>query len=1153
MSDFVHLHLHSQYSLLDGAIRIQDLVRSTAEMGMSSVAVTDHGNMYATIDFYTAAKKAGIKPIVGTEAYVTTKDHRDKDRESYHLVLLAKDLTGYQNLVYLTSMAHTQGFYYYPRMDHQLLRDHSEGLIAMSACLGGEVPSLLLDGNLDEARDRALMYQDMFGAGNYFLEVQSNGLADQEKANALLAQLSEDTGIPLVGTNDSHYLRAEDARAHEMLLCIQTGKTIHDADRMQYGTDQLYLKNPDEMIAGLSSFPGAIENTARVAELCDVEIELKNYKLPQFPIPAGYDLPTYFEKMAREGLDERFAEFRELGREVDEAVYRDRLEMEIEVIRRTGFTGYFLVVSDFIIYAKEQDIPVGPGRGSGAGSLVAYSLRITDIDPIRYDLLFERFLNAERISMPDFDVDFCQDRRDEVIRYVTEKYGKEKVSQIITFGTLKARAVIRDVGRVMGLPYGEVDKIAKLVPEQLGITLDKALSMEPKLPAMMQDSPAVKDLIEVALRLEGLNRHAGIHAAGVVISDKPLWEYVPLARGKDNVVVTQFAKDEVELAGMVKFDFLGLKTLTVIAHAVRWIRARPEAAAKAFEIDRIPLDDPKVYELISRADTLGVFQLESSGFRELLKRIRPDRFEDIIASVALYRPGPLEGGMVDDWIDRKHGQKKVVYPHPLVAEVLKETHGVIVYQEQVMRIAAVLAGYTLGEADELRKGMGKKIEALMQKHDAKFNEQAVARGIDAKVARGIFDTMAKFAKYGFNKSHSAAYAAITYQTAYLKAHYPTEFMCAMLTLDKDNTDKVIRYMGEARRMGIDVTPPDVNRSTEGFTIDGPRILFGLGAVKGVGSGAIESIVEARAKGPFADLLDFCDRVDLRRVNRKVVEALIRSGAFDSLGQHRSVLMNNLDRALARAQQMARDRESGQLSLLGGFGGGLDPSSDSFTYQGENTWSTRQALAEEREALGFYLSAHPLDRYVSQMANFGYPTIQELLEKEEGRDVELAVIITSLDEKMTKAKQKKFGALMLEDLTGRIEAVLFPDAYETHQALAESPEPLYISGKLQVDGDEPDQRNHKIIVREMRLFEAMGAGRTRRVRVRYGPERLPPAKLARLKRLLDDHPGQTPFSFVVPQNGSAVELVLGSAWFVKPTTELYEALEMLFGNRNVSFS
>jgi len=1155
MADFVHLHLHSQYSLLDGAIKVKDLVKTCKEMAMPAVAITDHGNMYATIDFYKQAKAGEIKSILGVEAYVTTKNHTDRERESFHLVLLAKDLVGYKNLVYLQSMAHMHGFYYYPRVDHKLLAEHSEGLIASSACLGGEIPSLILDGNLDAARERALMYNRIFGAGNFFLEVQSNGLKDQDVVNAHLAQLGEDLGIPLVGTNDCHYLRAKDAKAHEVLLCIQTQKTMHDADRMRYGTDQLYLKSPDEMVAALSQFPGAIENTLRIAEQCNVTFKLKDYKLPQYPVPDGGELLAYFEKAARAGFEERLLEIREAGYAFDEAQYRERLEMEIGVIKRTGFSGYFLVVSDFIVWAKQHDIPVGPGRGSGAGSLVAYSLCITDLDPIRYDLLFERFLNTERISMPDFDIDFCQYRREEVIRYVTEKYGKDNVSQIITFGTLKARAVIRDVGRVLDVPYGEVDKIAKLVPAQLGMTLPQALTLEPKLPKMMDENPTIKELIETAIALEGLNRHAGIHAAGVVIADRPLWEYVPMARGRDDAVITQFAKEEVEEAGLVKFDFLGLKTLTVIDIAVKWINRLRAPGEPAFDIRRIPLDDRAVYDLISRGETLGVFQLESSGFREFLKKIKPDRFEDIIASVALYRPGPMEGGMLEDYIKRKHGEMQVTFPHPALEDCLKETYGVIVYQEQVMRIAQLLAGYTLGQADELRKAMGKKIAAMMEKHDAKFNTQAVEKGVDPKVAREIFDNMAAFAKYGFNKSHSAAYAVITYQTAWLKVHHPTAFMTAMLTLDKDNTDKVIQSVAEARRLGLEVLPPDVNTSEEAFTIVDGRIRFGLGAVKGVGSGAIEAILAAREKGgPFGTLIDFFDRVDLRRVNRKVVEALICGGAFDSMKVLRSVLIQNIDKAMARAQSKQRDRASGQMSLLGGFlGGAAAVEADEFVCEGESTWSTRDTLLKEREALGFYLSNHPLNRYQGQIVSMGLATLGELMDVDRHRPVELAVITAAFEEKMAKAKKRKFASLTLEDLTGRMEAVLFPDAFEKYGELAQSPDPLLIKGHLSVDGDDPENLNRKIVVNEIFALDQIGAGKTRRVKVRTTVDRLPPKRVAALKELLKKHSGQTPFAFVVAYQKRPVELPVDSMWYVSPSPALYEELEKMFGNGNVAFS
>lgn len=1155
MADFVHLHLHSQYSLLDGAIKVKDLVRTCKEMAMPAVAITDHGNMYGAIDFYKQAKAAELKSILGVEAYVTTKDHTTRERESFHLVLLAKDLVGWKNLIYLQSRAQLYGYYYYPRVDHKLLTDHSEGLIAMSACLGGEIPSLILEGNLDAARERALMYNRIFGQGNFFLEVQENGLKDQAVANAALAQLAEDTGIPLVGTNDCHYLRAQDAKAHEVLLCIQTQKTMKDADRMQYGTDQLYLKSPDEMIAALSRYPGAIENTMRIAEMCNVTFTLKDYKLPKYPVPDGSDLSDYFAAEARTGFEQRLIEIREAGYAFDEAAYRERLEMEIGVIKKTGFPGYFLVVSDFIVWAKQHDIPVGPGRGSGAGSLVAYSLNITDLDPIRYDLLFERFLNTERVSMPDFDIDFCQTRRDEVIKYVTQKYGADNVSQIITFGTLKARAVIRDVGRVLDVPYSEVDKIAKLVPAQLGMTLPQALTLEPKLPKMMDENPSIKELIETAIALEGLNRHAGVHAAGVVIADRPLWEYVPLARGRDESVVTQFAKDEVEDAGLVKFDFLGLKTLTVIDIAVKWINRLRKPDEPVFDLRKLTFDDRAVFDLISRGETLGVFQLESSGFREFLKKIKPDRFEDIIASVALYRPGPMEGGMLDDYIKRKHGEMKVSYPHPALEDCLKETYGVIVYQEQVMRIAQLLAGYTLGQADELRKAMGKKIAAVMEKHDAKFNTQAVERGVEAKAAREIFDNMASFAKYGFNKSHSAAYAVITYQTAWLKVHHPTAFMTAMLTLDKDNTDKIIQSVAEARRLNLEVLPPDVNTSEEAFTIVEGKIRFGLGAVKGVGSGAVEAILEARRRGgPFDSLLDFFDRVDLRRVNRKVVEALICGGAFDSTKVLRSVLMQNIEKAMARAQALQRDRASGQMSLLGGFGGGAARAdADEFVCEGESTWSTRDTLLKEREALGFYLSNHPLNRYQNQIQSMGLATLDELLETDRHRQVDVAVITAAFEEKMTKAKKRKFASLTLEDLTGRMEAVLFPDAFEKFGELAQSPDPLLIKGHLSVDGDDPENLNRKIVVSEIALFEQVGAGKTRRVRVKATAEQLPPKRLRALKELLKKHGGQTPLAFVITHAGRTVDLPVDAGWYVSPSTALYEELEKLFGNGNVAFS
>ncbi|HTP29206.1 MAG TPA: DNA polymerase III subunit alpha, partial [Anaeromyxobacteraceae bacterium] len=916
MADFVHLHLHTLYSLLDGAIRIKDLLATVKAKGMNSVAVTDHGNLFGAMDFYRQAKAAGVKPILGFEAYVAgEKGRRDRsERVGRHLILLARNAEGWANLRYLSSMAFTEGYYYDPRIDKPLLREHSRGLIGLTACLAGEVPRLCRQGDMDGARRVAREYKEIFEPGGFFLEVQSNGLREQLEVNARMAELGESEGIPLAATADAHYVRREDAKAHEVLMCIASGKTFSDPKRLRHNTDGLFITSPDDMVQALPAFREAIDNTVRIAERCNVELALGKNHLPAFQVPDGTSEPEYARKLAHEGLKRRLGEV--AGKyDFDADAYHARLEMELSVIEKMGFSGYFLIVQDFINWAKRHGIPVGPGRGSGAGSIVAWSLRITDLDPIRWNLLFERFLNPERVSMPDFDVDFCQSRRDEVIRYVVDKFGKENVGQISTFGTLKARSVIRDVVRVMGLPFAEGDRIAKLVPEPVQgktpplkdlVFGTEKHAPEPRLKEM-HDHPKVvhsfvdaegrqqvvteRDILEIGMALEGLNRQSGLHAAGVVIAGKPLWEYVPVTKDADSgQLVSQFAKDEAEAAGLVKFDFLGLKTLTVIDDATKLIRQNhPE---QALTPDQIPIDDPAVYDLISRGDTAGVFQMESSGFTEMVMKMKPSRFEDIIAAGALYRPGPLdqklEDGrtMVDVYIDRKHGRERVDYPHEHLAPVLQDTYGVIVYQEQVMQISQVLAGYSLGRADILRRAMGKKKTEAMAKERAGFLEGCAENGIEPQVASGIFDLMEKFAQYGFNKSHSAAYGLLTVQTAWLKAHYPIEFTAALISSEASNTDKVVWHVSEARQNGIDVLPPDVNESGAAFramaadartTQRGEersqrcrrgRIRFGLGAVKGVGDSAVQAILAARDEGgPFLGLFDFASRVDTRKVNK----------------------------------------------------------------------------------------------------------------------------------------------------------------------------------------------------------------------------------------------------------------------------------------------
>ena len=1201
---FTHLHLHTQYSLLDGAIKVKDLVKRAVEFKMEAVAVTDHGNMFGAVDVFQKAKGAGLKPILGCEVYVAGNDRFDRtDRHAYHMVLLAKTLEGYRNLVYLVSMAQMEGFYYFPRIDKKILKAHSAGLVGTTACLGGEVAQAVMAGTMDKARDLALTYKSIFEPGSFFLEVQDNGIPEQVGVNEALYQLSRDIDVPLVATNDCHYLNREDADAHDILMCVQMGKTIDDEKRVRHDTDQFYFKHPDEMARAFAAVPEAVHNTMRIAEMCDVELPLGKVFLPKYETPPDDSLESYLRKVARDGLARRFPEIDPTGDAIDRDAYRARLEHELDVIIKMDFPGYFLIVWDFIRHAKEQGIPVGPGRGSGAGSLVAYSLEITDIDPIRYGLLFERFLNPERVSMPDFDIDFCMNRREEVIQYVTQKYGSDHVGQIVTFGTLKARGTVRDVARVLGLSYGEADVVAKLVPEVLGITLGEALKQEPKLKALYDADPNVKRVIDVASALEGLNRHTGMHAAGIVIGDKPLWQYVPILKGQNGELVTQFAKDEVEKAGLVKFDFLGLRTLTVIAEAVRLIRSGPDPA---FDIKKLPMDDPAVFDLLSSGDTIGVFQLESSGFQELMKKLRPDRFEDIIAAVALYRPGPLEGGMVDDFVRRKHGEVQVRYPHPLLAGVLEETYGVIVYQEQVMQIANILAGYSLGDADLLRRAMGKKKAEEMAKQRERFKEGAAAKDIDPRLAMDIFDLVEKFAGYGFNKSHSAAYALISYHTAYLKAHFPVEFMAAILTSEKEHTEKIVKFIAEVRSKGIEVLPPDVNESEEDFSVvraplgnaaaaqraaGGSAIRFGLGAVKGIGSNAVKAILDARspgrgpggmgpggegpgekgpgakgrgdpgaedAHGPFSSLFDFAERIDARRVNRKVVESLVKCGAFDFTAAPRHVLFASIDKAMDRASQAQRDRDSGQLNLLDMFGGPPSKASDALVREDDLAedarWNEQQRLAFEKECLGFYITGHPLDRYSKELKRYANTTSGQVERLAQRAEVSIAGVVAAIRERSLKSGKGRMAFVQLEDREGQVEIVFFASVYMEAEDVVKSDEPLLVRGSVQVEGDGEN------LVRRVRAEEVVKLADVRRERTSRVHLHASSALLEqdgvveRLRTAIARHKGgcAVRVHVEVPETGVAV-VALGDDWTVTPTDDLLFDLEAVLGADRVLLS
>ena len=1155
-TDFVHLHLHSQYSLLDGAIRLDDLVAKAGEYRMPAVAVTDHGNMFGAMEFYLKCRSAGIKPIIGSEVYLAPGSRLAKETgnnpeagSNYHLILLCENLQGYRNLCRLVSIGYKEGFYRRPRIDKEVLAEHGEGLIVLSACLKGELASLCGRNRMEEALAVAREFERMF-PGRYYIELQENGIPEQTVANRRLLEVARELNLPVVATNDCHYLNREDAKAHEVLLCIQTGKTMGDPTRMRFSTEEFYVKSPEEMAAAFHYAPDAVANTALVAARCNLELDFSTYHFPLYTPSEDKSLEQCLEEETFAGLDSRLAAIRNCRpgfSEADQQAYRDRLRVELDCIKQMGFAGYFLIVADFINWAKDHGIPVGPGRGSAAGSLVAYALRITDLDPIPYNLLFERFLNPERISMPDIDVDFCQDRREEVIQYVADKYGRDKVCQIITFGTMAARGVIRDVGRALDLPYGDVDRIAKLIPEVLGITLKQAIAQEPKLAELAGGDPRVKELLATALCLEGLTRHASTHAAGVVVTPAPLEEFCPVYKDqKSGSITTQYSMKYVEKIGLVKFDFLGLKNLTVIANAVKLVRADKEPD---FDISLLSDDDEASYKLLQSGNTTGVFQLESSGMKELLVKLKPSCFEDIIAVCALYRPGPLGSGMVDDFIDRKHGRKKVVYDLPELEPILRDTYGVIVYQEQVMQIARSLAGYSLGGADLLRRAMGKKDPAAMAKEKDKFLAGAKELEVNLKKAEAIFDLMAKFAEYGFNKSHSAAYALVAYQTAYLKAHYPVEFMAALLTEDMGNTDKIVKNISDCRDMGIEVLPPDINSSGLSFRVIGNSIRFGLGAVKNVGEGAIEAILDARKEGPFTDIFDFCERVDLRRVNRRVVESLVKCGAFDSTGARRSQLMAALEDAMNLGQKIQQERESAQVSLFGtaeivhangnGNGKGRLPEVPE--------WDAKLLLGFEKEALGFFITGHPLGRYLADMKRFATADCASLADCPDKSEVRICGIVAGLKENITK-KGDRMGFVTLEDLTGSVEVIVFPETYGRTVEHLKSDAPLIVSGTVDIG-----EKSTKIKATDIVPLSDMTEKETKRVFFTLRTDGLDRGHLESLKGVIGRYRGDCRafLRLELPDN-CAVTINLPDSFTVAAREDLSLEVESMLGYNAVSF-
>jgi DNA polymerase-3 subunit alpha len=1054
---FVHLHCHTDYSLLDGACDIDQLMKTTVERKMPAVAMTDHGNLFGAVKFYNAAKAAGVHPVIGCEVYVSQQGHKTRsDTDRYnHMILLCENQDGYRNLIKLVSTGYLEGFYYKPRIDLDLLAKHSKGLIAMSACLRGHIPETLLAEKYDDARRLAHTYADVFGKNNFFLEIQDHHLDQDRRLNPEMNRLSQETGLPLVATNDSHYLRREDARAHEILLCIQTGKGMSDPTRMRWGAPEFYLKSREEMMELFGELEDALDRTWEIAQRCNVSLEEVKEPFPKFEVPEGHSTDTYFEYVARLGFEKRRPRLEAqrvkgaLKHHVAE--YAERLDREIQMIEKMKFSGYFLIVWDFIRYARSRGIPVGPGRGSAAGSLVSYAMAITDIDPLQYGLLFERFLNPERVNLPDIDIDFCMNRRGEVIQYVTEKYGREQVAQIITFNTLGARAAIKDVGRALEVPYAEVERITKMVPNVLNISLPDAMKMEPGFGEAARKDPRVDDVLKVALRLEGLARNCSVHAAGVVISPQPLTELVPLYKTNRDEIVTQFDMNGLETLGLLKMDFLGLTTLTLIQDALRLIQKRHGVEVVP---EDLPLDDKTTYEIFAKGFTSGVFQFESSGMRDILRRYQPSRIEDLTALNALYRPGPIQGGMIDDFIERKWGRRAVQYDLPELKELLEETYGVIVYQEQVMQISNRLAGYSLGEADVLRRAMGKKKAEEMARQREHFIKGALERGFPQRKIEKIFDLMEQFAGYGFNKSHSAAYAYLAFVTGYLKAHYPVDFMAALLTSETGNTAKVVKYINECREMGITILPPDVNHSDWSFTPDGEGpgsgqgpggghgIRFGLGAVKNLGQSAVEAIGKARQEvGRFLSLHQFCEKVDLGAINRRMIESLIRAGAMDSLEGTRSQKFAAVEGAMEAGQRAWRDRESGQVGL---FGEVMAGEAHSAPLPNVPDWTDKKKLGGEKEMLGFWVTGHPLDRYADKVAELATHDSGNLEGLGKGAEVALCGVLTGITRKRNR-EGKPWAAMTLEDRNGSVEALVFAASFERLAPLVVEDQAVMVRG------------------------------------------------------------------------------------------------------------
>ncbi|MCG8608456.1 DNA polymerase III subunit alpha [bacterium] len=1136
MHQFIHLHNHSHYSLLDGACRVGDLISCAVKNEMPALALTDHGNMFGAIDFYKQARAKDVRPILGVETYVAPGSRKDKrsgqkvSATSNHLVLLAKNRTGYQNLMRLVSIGYLEGFYYRPRIDKEVLKEHREGLVVLSACLKGEIPYSLLNQGYGAAKALALEYREIFG-DDYYLEIQNHGISEEDEARKGLAELSRELSIPLVATNDIHYLKQDHCEPHDVLICLQTGKDRDDPKRLRYATDQIYFKSADEMAISFRDYPEALSITAEIAAKCQCDLDFKTTHLPKFHIPAEETVDTleeYLEKLAFEGAKTRFGE---ITTEVEA-----RLRHELDIINKMGYAGYFLIVMDFIRYAMSKDIPVGPGRGSAAGSLVSYCLGITNIEPLRYNLIFERFLNPERVTMPDIDIDFCYERREEIIQYVKEKYGKENVTQIITFGTMAARAVIRDVGRVLKIAYGEVDRIAKMIPPTPSMTLSKALDQIPDLRKLSTNGHGHKQLIEFSQVLEGLARHASTHAAGVVITPTDLTDYTPLYRSSEGDITTQYDMRCLEDIGVLKMDFLGLRTLTVIDKTVKSLQKQ----GVTLDINSIPLEDQETYQLFARGETVGVFQFESSGMRDYLKKLRPQVFEDLIAMNALYRPGPMD--WIDDFIKRRHGQKKIEYLHPMLEPILKETYGIIVYQEQVMRIASMLAGFSMGKADLLRRAMGKKKPELMAKQRSLFIDGCRKNDISKELADEIFDLMDKFAGYGFVKPHSTCYALVAFQTAYLKQHHPAEFMAATLSSEMGSSNRVVILLEECKRMGIRVLPPDVNASYADFIVDDGSILFGLGAVKNVGKNAIESIVKSREEGgPFTSLFEFCERIDSRLVNKKVVESLIQAGAMDSLEGHRAQKMQVIETAINFAQSAQRDKLNRQAGLF-------DDDDTRIEYPPLPTvarLSSSAALALEKELVGFYLSGHPLKNYEDQVKVLSTATLDRLDTLKDGSSVRACGIITECKDILDR-KNNPMAFATLEDFHGTAEVIVFSKVFEAHRDSIRLDALVAVCGRTSTREDEET----KILCDEIRPLEEAWEHYAKNLYLNMEVSSAEDPILTEVNQILQQNPGNSCLYINLKTPEAKEQIIRSKRIKVNPAPNVIMELRSLLGESNV---